>query len=169
MLNCLPIKCQCGLLDFVIMMPAQALEDVVIVDNELHACHMLKRQIADVKHLVGDDQDPSKIRIYKNVCLRNQAKPLEKHLFAVRTSPLWWNFSLFFPTITRNGFSFFLLSLATAFVLTYEKKFLDNTDPHRKTEIYILQSFFVNSIYSKTIDIIRKKYWFSVFKHYYVF
>ena len=29
-------------------------------------------------------------------------------------------------------------------------------DPHRKTEIYIMKSFFVDSIYSKTIDIIRK-------------
>ena len=45
---------------------------------------------------------------------------------------------------------FFLLSLAMAFVL-------DDLDPHRKTEIYILKSFFfVDSIYSKTIDIIRR-------------
>ena len=43
----------------------------------------------------------------------------------------------------------FLLSLATAFVLTYEKKFLDDLDPHRKTEIYIFKSFYVDSIIAK--------------------
>ena len=51
---------------------------------------------------------------------------------------------------------FFLLSLATAFILTYEKKFLDDLDPH-ENKIYILKSFFVDSIYSKIIDIIRKQ------------
>ena len=33
----------------------------------------------------------------------------------------------------------------------------NNFFPHRKTEIYILKSFFVDSIYIKTIDIVRKK------------
>ena len=32
----------------------------------------------------------------------------------------------------------FLLSLVAAFVFTFEKYFLDDLDPHRKTEIYIL-------------------------------
>ena len=40
-------------------------------------------------------------------------------------------------------FVFFLLSLATAFVLIYEKLFLDDIDPHRKIKIYILKSFFI--------------------------
>ena len=41
----------------------------------------------------------------QNVCLRNQARPLEKHLFAARTPLLWWHCALFFfPTVTCNGF-----------------------------------------------------------------
>ena len=59
----------------------------------------------------GDDQDRSKFRNYENLCLRDQAKPLEKHLFAVRSPLLWRHCALFFS----------LLSLATAFVLTYNK------------------------------------------------
>ena len=33
------------------------------------------------------------------------------------------------------------MTLTPAFVLVYEKSFLDNRDLHRKTEIYILKSF----------------------------
>ena len=43
----------------------------------------LKRHIADIKNIVGDDQDRSKFRKYANLCLRDQAKRLEKLLFAV--------------------------------------------------------------------------------------
>ena len=62
----------------------------------------------------GDDQDWSKFRNYENLCLRDQAKPLEKHLFAVR-SPLWrWHCALFFSyyhsqqllfSLTKNNLS----------------------------------------------------------------
>ena len=52
----------------------------------------------------------SKFRNNENLCLWDQEKPLEEHLFAVGTPPLWWQCTLFF-----------LLSLATTFVLTYEK------------------------------------------------
>ena len=53
----------------------------------------------------GDDQDRSKFRNYKNLCLRDQAKPLEKHLFAVMMPLLWWHCTLFFfSTITHNSF-----------------------------------------------------------------
>ena len=45
----------------------------------------------------GNDQDRSKFRNYENLCLRDQAKPLEKHLFAVRPLPLWWHCALFNP------------------------------------------------------------------------
>ena len=40
------------------------------------------------KHIVGDDQDRSKFCNYEDLCLRDQAKPFEKHFFAVITSPL---------------------------------------------------------------------------------
>ena len=39
-------------------------------------------QTADVKNIVGDDQDRSKFRKYANLCLPDQAKRLEKLLFA---------------------------------------------------------------------------------------
>ena len=42
----------------------------------------LKRHIADVENIAGDDQDRSKFRKYENLCLRDQAKRLEKLLFA---------------------------------------------------------------------------------------
>ena len=42
----------------------------------------LKRHVADVENLAGDDQDRSKFRKYENLCLRDQAKGLEKLLFA---------------------------------------------------------------------------------------
>ena len=42
----------------------------------------LKRHVADVKNIVGDDQDRLKFHKYANLCLRNQAKRLEKLLFA---------------------------------------------------------------------------------------
>ena len=61
--------------------------------------------VADIKNISGDDQDWWKLRIYLNLCLLDQAKPLEKHLFfAARRPPLWCHFALFFPTITHNGF-----------------------------------------------------------------
>ena len=50
----------------------------------------------------GDVQDRSKFRNYENLCLRDQAKPLKKHLFAVSSPLLQRHCELFFPT--RNGF-----------------------------------------------------------------
>ena len=47
---------------------------------------------------------------------------------------------------------FFLLSLTTAFVLTYENNFATTLTPPKHRDIYIVE-FFVDSIYSKTIDI----------------
>ena len=57
----------------------------------------------------SDDQDWSKFRNYENLCLRDQAKNLDKSCLAVRTLPLWWHFALCFP----------LLSFSTAFVFSY--------------------------------------------------
>ena len=41
--------------------------------------------IADVKNIADDDQDRSKFRNYKNLCIRlwNHARPFEKHLFVL--------------------------------------------------------------------------------------
>ena len=65
---------------------------------------------ADVKNTARNYQDRSKFRKYENWCLRDQARCLEKLLFAaVMPSPLTALCTVFFPTIT------------TAFVLTYEK------------------------------------------------
>ena len=44
----------------------------------------------------GADQDLLKFHIYENICLQDQAKPLEKHLVAVWSPPLWWHCALFF-------------------------------------------------------------------------
>ena len=51
------------------------------------------------------DQDRSKFRKYENVCLRNQAKRLEKFLFAATNdAAIDGIVHCFLPTITRNGF-----------------------------------------------------------------
>ena len=42
----------------------------------------LKRHVADVKNIAGDDRDRSKFRRYANLCLWDPAKRLEKLLFA---------------------------------------------------------------------------------------
>ena len=58
-----------------------------------------------------DDQDQSKFRKYENLCLRNQAKRLEKLLFPATNV----------AAIDDIAHFFFLLSLATTFVFTFEK------------------------------------------------
>ena len=100
----------------------------------------------------SDYQDRSKFRNYENLCLRDQAQPLEKHLFAVRSPLLRWRCALFFSYYHSQRLSFSPTKNNFSMTLT----------PHRKTEIYILK-FFVYSIYSKTIDIIIQKCWFSIF------
>ena len=55
----------------------------------------LKRHVADVKNIAGGDQDRYKFHNYENLCLRDQAKPLEKHLFAARTPP-WFHCAMLF-------------------------------------------------------------------------
>ena len=42
----------------------------------------LTRHIADIKNIAGGDQDRSKFHKYENLCLRDQAKRLEKLIFA---------------------------------------------------------------------------------------
>ena len=56
--------------------------------------------VADVKNIACNDQDRSKFRNYKNVYQRDQIKPLEKHLFAVRTPVYDSIVHCFFATVT---------------------------------------------------------------------
>ena len=80
----------------------------------------------------GDDQDRSKFRNYENLYLRDQAKPLENHLFAVRSPLLRWHCALFFPTITRNGFCSHLQKI----ILDLDSS-PKNQDIHIKKKLYI--------------------------------
>ena len=59
-----------------------------------------------------DDQDRSKFRKYENLCVRNQAKRLEKLLFPATKAAAIYGIAHCF---------YFLLSLARAFVFTFEK------------------------------------------------
>ena len=81
-------------------------------------------------------QNRSKFRNYENLCLRDQSKPLEKHLFLLLDRRYYDGIMhVFFPTITRIGFCSHLWQIISRWPW-----------PHRKTEIYILKFFFVDSI-----------------------
>ena len=71
----------------------------------------LKRHVTNIKKHRRDDQDRSKFCKYENLCLRNQAKRLEKLLFPATNA----------AAIDGIAHFSFLLSLATAFVFTLEK------------------------------------------------
>ena len=94
-----------------------------------------------------DDQDRSKFRKYKNLFIRDQAKLHKKLLFAATTPPpLTALRTVFFPTITRNGFRSHLQKIISRWPWP----------PTEKPRYTYCIVFFVDSIYSKTIDIIRK-------------
>ena len=106
----------------------------------------LKRHIADIKNIARKDQNRSKFHKYKNLDLRNQAKCLKKIPFAAKNDAAidgiahcffsyYHSHRLLFPP-TKNNFS-------TTFNPTKKQRYT--------------QFFFVDSIYSKTINIIRKK------------
>ena len=67
---------------------------------------------------------------------------------------LWWQCTLFFLTITRNGFCSHIRKIISWWPW----------HPPKNRDIHIEDVFYVDSIYSKNIDIIRKKYWFPTFK-----
>ena len=70
---------------------------------------MAQRHVADVKNIAGNDQDQSKFHKHESLCLRDQAKRLEKLLFAATNDAAVDGIvHCFFPTITRNGFCSFL-------------------------------------------------------------
>ena len=116
----------------------------------------LKRHVADVENIAGDDQNRSKFRKYENLCLRDQAKRLEKLLFLLRTMPrLTALHTVNFPAITRNGFCFHIRKI----ISRPPEPAWKNRNKH------IVDFFLVDSIYSTTIDIILKNILFSIFKH----
>ena len=74
------------------------LPEITQTSRSLHQKH--RRQLSH-----GNDLDRSKFRKYENVCLRDQAKCLEKLLFAATNdTAMDCIVHCFFPTITRNGF-----------------------------------------------------------------
>ena len=100
----------------------------------------------------GDDQDRSKFLNYEILCLKDQAKPLEKHLFAVRSSLLRWH--CFFSYYKSQWLLFSHM----------KNNFSTTLTPTEKPRYTHWRVFIVDSYYSKTIDIIITKYWFSIFK-----
>ena len=74
------------------------------VAMDSHQCFSKRLHVANIKNIAGDDQDRSKFCNYKNVCLRDQARPLEKHLFAARMPLLWCHCAQFSPAVICNGF-----------------------------------------------------------------
>ena len=88
----------------------------------------LKRHVADVKNIARKDQNRSKFRKYENVCLWNQAKRLEKLLFAATNA----------AAIDSIEHCFFLLSLATAFVLPTKNNFSTTFNPPKNRDIHIV-------------------------------
>ena len=78
---------------------ASRLTEIIQMARCRHRKHRQRRH--------GDDQDRSKSRHYENVCLWDQAKPLEKHLCCLIAA-----ITMALRTVL------FLLSLATTFVLT---------------------------------------------------
>ena len=88
-----------------------------------------------------DDQDRSKFCKYENVCLRDQAKRLEKLLFAATNAAAIDSIvQCFFSAITRNGFCFHLRKIISS----------RPWPPTKNWDIHIVE-FFVDSIYNKTI------------------
>ena len=113
-------------------------------------------EIAQTARCRRQKQDRSKFHKYENLCLQDQAKCLEKLLFAATNDA------------AIDGIVHHLLSCYHSQRLLFshsKNNFSTTLTPHRKPR-YTYCSFFLDSIYSKTIDIIRKKIFFFYF--YYV-
>ena len=101
------------------------------------------------KNIAGDDQDRLKFRKYENVCLRDQAKRLEKLLFTATNDG------------TIDGIAHYLISgyHSQRLLFSHSKNNFSTTlTPTEKPRYAYCRVFFVDSIYSKTIDIIKKIY-----------
>ena len=102
-----------------------------------------------------DDPDRSKFRKYENVCLWDQAKRLKKLFAATNGVAIDGIVHWFFPAITRNGFCFHIRKIISR----------QPWPTPKNRDIHIVEFFVVDSIYSKTIDIIRtKNIFFSIFR-----
>ena len=112
-----------------------------------------KRHVANVKNIAGMTKDRSKCRKYENVFLRDQAKRLEKLLFAATNDT------------AIDGIPHYLLSCyhSQRLLFSHSKNNFSTTLTPTEKPRYTYCSFFVDSIYRKTIDIIRKKILFSLF------
>ena len=104
------------------------------------------------KNIAGDDQDGSKLIKYENLCLRDQAKRLELFLFAATND------------VAIDGIAHRLLSCyhLQRLLFSHSKNNFSTTLTPTGKPRYTYCSFFVDSIYSKTIDIIRKIIFFSI-------
>ena len=92
----------------------------------------LKRHIADVKNIVGNDQDRSKFSKYANLCLRDQASVSKNFFLLLRRSPRLMALRIiYFPTITRNGFCFHIRKIIS-------RRFLP---PPKNRDIHIVEFF----------------------------
>ena len=92
----------------------------------------LKRHIADVKNIARKDQNRSKFLKYENLCLRNQAKRLEKFVFAAtNNAAIDGIVHCFFPTITRKGSCSHLRKIIFRWPLT----------PPKNRDIHIVEFF----------------------------
>ena len=100
-----------------------------------------------------DDQVQSKFRKYENLCLRDQAKRLEKHSFCCYERRRDWQHCTLFFSCYHSQRLLFLHS---------KNNFLTILTPPKNRDIHIV-GFFVDSIYSKTIDIIRKQIFFFLY------
>ena len=117
----------------------------------------IKRHIADVKNIADGslamtmiDWSSAITKMYAYEVKQN----LSKNIFLLLGSSHYFGIAhCFFPTITGKGFCSHLRKIIS----------LRPWPPPQDRDIHIIE-FFVDSIYSKPIDIIRKQYWFSIFK-----
>ena len=107
-----------------------------------------------IHFLNTDDQDQSQFCNYENLCQRDQAKPLKKHLFTVRSPLVRWHCALLFSyyhsqrllfSPTKNNFS----------------TTLTPTEKPRYTYWIVFCRFYLKQKYRYHNT---KKYWFSIFK-----
>ena len=104
-----------------------------------------------------DDQDRSKFHKYKNLCLRNQAKRLEKLLFPATNAAA--------SDGIAHGF-FFLLHWQRLLFSHSKNNFSTTLTPTEKPRYTYFRVFFCRFyLLQKTIDIIRKIIFFSIFTH----
>ena len=109
-------------------------------------------QTAHNRHQIHrrDDQDRSKCRKCENLFLRNQTKCLEKVLFPAMNA----------AAIDGIAHCFFFCYHWQRLLFSHSKNNFSTTWPSPKNRDIHIVEFFVDSIYSKTIDIIRNFFFY---------